>query len=184
MSQSRACPCSLLDTNCVVAFGMTTQRAGYTTRGSPAAGITALTGMRLGSASDSPFLARRPATIKTYPHYFRPDSTPAGSSFAFVGRGDPLLLLLLFKAMLFGRAGKSGRPPPLKPSLKVHRDIVHNQSSGFAIAPRGSKASTRAGPQRSTQNGVSRNQRRRPVRWPGLAGTHGSPHSGSHQRPS
>ena len=44
MSQSRACPCSLLDTNCVVAFGMTTQRAGYTTRGSPPAGIAALTG--------------------------------------------------------------------------------------------------------------------------------------------
>jgi hypothetical protein len=39
---------------------------------------------------------------------------PAGFSFAFVGRGDPLLLLL-FEAMLFGRAGKSGRPPPLEP---------------------------------------------------------------------
>jgi hypothetical protein len=47
-----------------------------------------------------------------------------------------LALLLLFKAMHFGRAGKSGRPPPLEPSLKVHWDIVHNQSSGFAVAPR------------------------------------------------
>jgi hypothetical protein len=43
---------------------------------------------------------------------------PAGFSFAFVGRGDPLMMLP-FKAMLFGRAGKSGRPPPLEPSLKV-----------------------------------------------------------------
>jgi hypothetical protein len=72
---------------------------------------------------------------------------PAGSvgfSFAFVGRGDSLILLLPFKAVLFGRAGKSGRPPLLEPSLKVQRDIAHNQSSGFAVAPR-SKASTRAG---------------------------------------
>jgi hypothetical protein len=46
------------------------------------------------------------------------------------------MLLLPFKAMLFGRAGKSGRPPPLEPSLKVQRDIAHNQSSGFAVAPR------------------------------------------------
>jgi hypothetical protein len=45
-------------------------------------------------------------------------------------------MLLLFKAMLFGRAGKSGRPSPLEPSLEVHRDIAHNQSSGFAVAPR------------------------------------------------
>ena len=45
------------------------------------------------------------------------------------------MLLLPFKAMLFGRAGKSGRPPPLEPSLKVQRDIAQNQSSGFAVAP-------------------------------------------------
>jgi hypothetical protein len=69
---------------------------------------------------------------------------PADFSFAFVGRGEPLLLLLRFKAMLFGRAGKSGRPPPLEPSLEVQRDIAHNQISGFAVAP-GSKVSTRAG---------------------------------------
>jgi hypothetical protein len=43
------------------------------------------------------------------------------------------MLLLRFKATLFGRAGKSGRPPPLEPSLKVQRDIAHNQSSGFAM---------------------------------------------------
>jgi hypothetical protein len=54
------------------------------------------------------------------------------------------MLLLRFKATLFGRAGKSGRPPSLEPSLKVQRDIAHNQSSGFAIAPR-VKGSTRAG---------------------------------------
>jgi len=69
---------------------------------------------------------------------------PRRRVFAFVGRGDPLMLLLPFKAMLFGRAGKSGRPPPLEPSLKVQRDIAHNQISGFAVAP-GSKVSTRAG---------------------------------------
>jgi hypothetical protein len=59
------------------------------------------------------------------------------AGFAFVGCGDPLMLLLhCFKAMLFGWAGKSGRPPPLEPSLKVQRDTAHNQSSGFAVAPR------------------------------------------------
>jgi hypothetical protein len=50
---------------------------------------------------------------------------PAGFSFGFGGRGDPLMLLLPFKAMLFARARKSGRPPPLEPSLKVQRDIAH-----------------------------------------------------------
>jgi hypothetical protein len=63
--------------------------------------------------------------------------SPSGFSFAFVGHGDPLMLPLPFKAMLFARAGKSGRPPPLEPSLKVQRDIAHNQSSGFAVAPGG-----------------------------------------------
>ena len=58
------------------------------------------------------------------------------AGFAFVGCGDPLMLLHCFKAMLFGRVGKSGRPPPLEPSLKVQRDTAHNQSSGFAVAPR------------------------------------------------
>jgi hypothetical protein len=61
--------------------------------------------------------------------------TPADFSFAFVGRGERLMLLLRFKAMLFSRAGKSGRPPPLEPSLKVQRDIAHSQISGFAVAP-------------------------------------------------
>jgi hypothetical protein len=73
-----------------------------------------------------------------------PPLPTGGFLFALVGRGDPLLLLLLFNAMLFGRAGKSGRPPPLEPPLKVHRDIAHNQSSGFAVAPR-VIATTRAG---------------------------------------
>jgi hypothetical protein len=86
-------------------------------------------------------IARRLGSPALTPH--AAGSTPAGFSFAFVGRGDPLMLLP-FKAMLFGRAGKSGRPPPLEPSLKVQRDIAHNQSSGFAVAA-GSKVSTRAG---------------------------------------
>jgi hypothetical protein len=47
--------------------------------------------------------------------------------------------LLPFKAVLIGRAGKSGCPPLLEPSLKFQRDIAHNQSSGFAVAA-GSKA--------------------------------------------
>jgi hypothetical protein len=68
----------------------------------------------------------------------------ADFSLALVGLGEPFLLLLRFKAMLFGRAGKSGRPPPLEPSLEVQRNIAHNQISGFAVAP-GSKVSTRAG---------------------------------------
>ena len=67
-------------------------------------------------------------------------SAPAG--FAFLGRADPLLLLR-FKATLFGGTGKSGRPPPLEPSLKVQRDIVHNQSSGFAVARRVTGNNTR-----------------------------------------
>jgi hypothetical protein len=47
---------------------------------------------------------------------------PAGLSFAFVGRGDPLLLLLPFKAMLLSeraRGRKSGSPPLFAPSFKV-----------------------------------------------------------------
>ena len=71
----------------------------------------------------------------------------AGFLFGFAGRGD-LLTLLLMPVLLEDSRGrrlrKSGRPPPLEPSLKVQRDIAHNQSSGFAVAP-GSKASTRAG---------------------------------------
>jgi hypothetical protein len=45
---------------------------------------------------------------------------PAGRSFAFVGRGDPLLLP--FKAMLLSeraRGRKSGSPPLLALSFKV-----------------------------------------------------------------
>jgi hypothetical protein len=89
----------------------------------------------------------------------------AGFSFAVVGRGE--LLLLPFKAMLLSecaRGRKSGSPPLFAPSFKVQGDIAHNQSSGFRSRPR-SKASTRAGLQRSIQNGVSRNQRWRTVHW-------------------
>src|ERR1700689_626485 len=74
----------------------------------------------------------------------REPACSAAAGFAFLGRGDVSMMLLRFKATLFGGAGKSGRPPPLEPSLKVQRDIAHNQSSGFAIAPR-SRASPRAG---------------------------------------
>ena len=64
-----------------------------------------------------------------------------GFAFAVVGLGE-LLMLLLFKAMLLleracGR--KAGGPPLLAPSFKVQRNTAHNQSSGFAVAPRGQK---------------------------------------------
>ncbi len=63
--------------------------------------------------------------------------SPAGLSFAVVGRGD-WLMLLPFKAMLLlERAGgrKSGGPPLFEPSFKVQRENAHNQSSGFTAAP-------------------------------------------------
>jgi hypothetical protein len=61
---------------------------------------------------------------------------PAGFSFAFAGRGELLMLLLPFKAMLpLGHARKSGGPPLLEPSFKVQRENAHNQSSGFTAAP-------------------------------------------------
>ena len=59
---------------------------------------------------------------------------PAGFSFAFAGCGK--LLTLLFP-MLLERARKFGGPPLFEPSFKVQRDSTHNQSSGFAVAPRG-----------------------------------------------
>ena len=68
-------------------------------------------------------------------------SAPTG--FAFLGRRDPLMLPLLFKAILFGRAGKSGRPSPLEPSLKVQRDIVHNHAPGL-LSPPGQDINARA----------------------------------------
>ena len=61
---------------------------------------------------------------------------PAGLSFAFAGRGELLMLLLPFKAMLpLGHARKSGSPPLFEPSFKVQRENAHNQSSGFTAAP-------------------------------------------------
>jgi hypothetical protein len=71
---------------------------------------------------------------------------PAGSSFAGVGGGELLRLLLPFKAMLLlerARGGKSGGPSLLAPSFKVQRDSTHSQSSGSAVAP-GSTALTHA----------------------------------------
>jgi hypothetical protein len=63
----------------------------------------------------------------------------AGFSFAVVGRGQLLMLLLPFKAMLLSeraRGRKSGSPPLFAPFFKVQRNTAHNQSSGFAVAPR------------------------------------------------
>jgi hypothetical protein len=62
----------------------------------------------------------------------------AGFSFAVVGR-DELLMLLPFKAMLLSesaRGRKSGSPPVFAPFFKVQGNTAHNQSSGFAVAPR------------------------------------------------
>ena len=61
---------------------------------------------------------------------------PAGFSFAFAGRGELLMRLLPFKAMLpLGHARKSGGPPLFEPSFKVQGENAHNQSSGFRAAP-------------------------------------------------
>src|ERR1700728_124036 len=83
---------------------------------------------------------------------------PSIRGFAFVGRGGPLLLLLLFKAMLLGRAGKSGRPAPLEPSLKVYRDIAHTKAPGLLSAPRGQRhqrARALKGPSKMAARGSS-----------------------------
>src|SRR5258708_29096298 len=68
-------------------------------------------------------------------HRSRP-ALPAGFSFAFAGRGELLMLLLPFKAMLpLGHARKSGGPPLFEPSFKVQGENAHNQSSGFTAPP-------------------------------------------------
>jgi hypothetical protein len=105
---------------------------------------------------------------------------PAGFPFAFLGRRDEPLMLF-FKAMLFGWTGKSGRPPPLEPSLKVQRNIAHDQSSGFAVAP-GVKGLNARGHLKVHPNGASRNQRWRPVRWAARLATRGARGGGTHQR--
>ena len=49
------------------------------------------------------------------------------------------MLQLPFKAMLLSEragGGKSGSPPLFAPSFKVQGNTAHNQSSGFAVAPR------------------------------------------------
>jgi hypothetical protein len=61
-----------------------------------------------------------------------------GFSFAVVGRGELLMLLLPFKAMLLSeraRGRKSGSPPLFAPSFKVQRNTAHNESSGLAVLP-------------------------------------------------
>jgi hypothetical protein len=82
----------------------------------------------------APAGSRRP--IRTERQARRLNAT--GFAFAVVGRGE-LLMLLLFKAMLLlegARGRKAGGPPLLAPSFKVQRNTAHNQSSGFAVAPR------------------------------------------------
>jgi hypothetical protein len=62
--------------------------------------------------------------------------SPAGFSFAVVGRGE--LLLLPFKAMLLSeraRGLKSGGPPLFAPSFKVQGDIAHNSKAPGSQAP-------------------------------------------------
>ena len=102
----------------------------------------------------------------------------AGFSFAVVGRGE-LLMLLPFKAMLLSeraRGGKSGSPPLFAPSFKVQGNTAHNQSSGFAVAPRVKGLNAR-GPLKVQSEGINsfgsiaRTQRWRPVRWRRSAGT-------------
>jgi hypothetical protein len=61
-----------------------------------------------------------------------------GFSFAIVGRGELLMLLLLpFKAMQLlerARGRKSSGPPPFAPSLNVHGDDTHNNNnSRFSV---------------------------------------------------
>jgi hypothetical protein len=58
-----------------------------------------------------------------------------GFSFAVIGRGELLMMLLPFKAMLLSeraRSRKSGSPPPFAPFLKVQGDDTHN-NSGFSV---------------------------------------------------
>ena len=90
-----------------------------------------------------------------------------------------MLLLLPFKAMLLSeraRGRKSGSPPLFAPSFKVQGDTAHNQSSGFAVAPRVKGLNAR-GPLKVQSEGInsfgsmSRTQRCRPVRWRGPPGT-------------
>jgi hypothetical protein len=57
-----------------------------------------------------------------------------GFSFALARRGQ--LLILSFKLLLFRRGRRirsveSSGPPLFEPSLKVERDIAHNQNSAF-----------------------------------------------------
>jgi hypothetical protein len=82
------------------------------------------------------------------------------------------MLLLPFKAMLpLGHARKSGGPPLFEPSFKVQGENAHNQSSGFRAAP-GLENLNARGPLKvhGFLAVVSRNQRWRAVRWPGLPG--------------
>jgi hypothetical protein len=81
-----------------------------------------------------------------------------GFSFVVVGRGELLMLLLPFKAMLFlehARSRKSGGPPLLAPSFKVQRNTAHNQGSGSTVAPRSQspeRAQSFKGPSRWRNN--------------------------------
>ena len=90
--------------------------------------------------------------------WYRPQArrfNPAGFSFGFGGFGKLLLLLRLALGRRWrSRPTKSGGPPPLEPSLKVQGDIAHNQSSGFAVAPR-VKGLNAHGPLKVRQSGYT-----------------------------
>jgi hypothetical protein len=58
---------------------------------------------------------------------------PAGFSFAFAGRAEPLILLFpLLRRGFWRLPRKSGGPPLFAPSLNVQGDDTHNHS-GFSV---------------------------------------------------
>jgi len=81
-----------------------------------------------------------------------------GFSFAVVGCGELLLLLLPFKAILLSegaRGRKSGSPPLFAPSFKVQRNTAHNRSSGSAVLPPSVTTSTSPYPKGSRRQSES-----------------------------
>jgi hypothetical protein len=87
--------------------------------------------------------SQRGASVPALTHRrYRPQArrfSPAGFSFAVVGRGELLLLQLLpFKAILLSeceRGRKSGSPPLFAPSFKVQGDIAHNSKAPGSRSP-------------------------------------------------
>jgi hypothetical protein len=84
---------------------------------------------------------RRGASVPALTHRrYRPQTrrfSPAGFSFAAVGRGEVFLLLPSRRCCSRSARGlKSGGPPPLAASFKVQTDIAHN-ARGPPKVPRG-----------------------------------------------